>query len=225
VARNQALTAAFGIMPAVPDLGLDAVMVKDDGEILFSIETDAFGETMGKMLRHGDVLSNKGQIVASNAQLLSRFHPSAPKDYGLDALYLWPSGEIWFSLREGLEDGQLGPVAAGDLLSDQGVIIFRNLELMSAFAPIEDLADFGLDGLFIVTDLTALAPAPCLTRISRGQSSIASLGWEGQGRVFQVQRAASVTGPFPSISPLLPDRMWDDAGATNSTGFYRLRQW
>jgi hypothetical protein len=225
VARNQTLTAAFGVMPAVPDLGLDAVMVKDDGEILFSIETDAFGETIGKMIHHGDLLSSKGQIVASNAQMLSRFHPGTVKDYGLDAVYVWPSGEIWFSTEEGFQDQQLGPVQAGDLLSDQGFVVFRNLELMSAFAPIEDLADFGLDGLFIITDVTAPAPPPRITSISRQQPSITSLRWEGEGRVFQVQRVADVIGPYLPISPIVPDLMFDDSSASNSAAFYLLRQW
>lgn len=225
VARNQALTAAFGIMPAVPDLGLDAAMIKDDGEILFSVEMSAFSETLGQTLGHGDVLSNTGKIIANNAQLLARFHPGTAKDYGLDALYVWPSGEIWFSTEEGFQDQQLGPILGGDLLSDQGLIVFRNLELMSAFTPIEDLDDFGLDGLFIVTDLAAQAAPPRFTGITRLLPEFVSLRWEGQGRVFQVQGAEQVTGPYLPISSLGPDSIFDDSTASASGRFYRLRQW
>jgi hypothetical protein len=227
-ARNQTLTGAFGIMPAVPDVGLDAIVLKDDGEILFSIRTDMFSERLGRMLRKGDVLSSRGQIMRSNAQLLSRFHPNAQKDYGLDVLHVWPSGEIWFSTEEGFQDQQLGAILAGDLLSDEGIIVFRNLELLSAFAPVEDLADFGLDGLFVVTDLTLPTPPPRFTRIARqlpGQTI--SLHWTGQGRVFQVEKATDVSGPYLPYTPLMPDSMFDDAAVTAVPGqsFYRLRQW
>jgi hypothetical protein len=36
----------------------------------------------------------------------------------------------------------------------------RNLELTRAFAPLEDLANFGLGALFIVTDAAASALSP-----------------------------------------------------------------
>jgi hypothetical protein len=228
VARNQTLTREFGIMPAVPDVGLDAVMVKDDGEVLFSIQTDIVAERLGKLLRKGDVLSNRGLIVRSNAELLSRFHPSVQKDYGLDALYVWPSGEVWFSTEEGFQDQQYGPVLAGDLLSDQGLIVFRNLELLSPFAPLEDLADFGLDGLFVITDVSAHGAAPRWTEIlhPRGTTSV-TLRWEGVGRVYQVEQASEVAGPFLPLSPILPDSTFSDVrpDGLRDKLFYRLRQW
>ena len=228
VARNQTLTREFGIMPVVPDIGLDAVMVGGDGEVLFSIQTDMLAERLGKMLRKGDLLSSRGQIVRSNAELLSRFHPSVPKDYGLDALHVWPSGEIWFSTEEGFQDQEHGPVMAGDLLSDQGLVVFRNLELMSAFAPQEDLADFGLDGLFVISDVSASASPPRFTQIRRRlPGETISLEWIGSGRVFQVEKASGLSGDYLPISPLVSDTTFEDMGATglSPTGFYRLRQW
>jgi len=53
------------------------------------------------------------------------------------------------------------------------------------------------------------------------------LTWQGQGRVFQVERAADVTGPFQPLSPILPDLSFDDRGTlTNrARSCYRLRQW
>jgi hypothetical protein len=226
VQRNQTLTVAFGIMPSVPDVGLDAVHVKDDGEVLFSITSNIFSERLGVMLQRGDLLSNRGVIVARNAQLLGRFHPATVKDFGLDALYVWPNGEVWFSTEEGFQDNALGPIGAGDLLSDQGLIVFRNLELMSAFAPLEDVASFGLDALYIVTDITPPAPPPRFTNIKRNSRSTA-LQWEGAGRVFQVLKSTQVNSPFAPLSVLLPDLMLEDADgeAQGSEGFYRLRQW
>jgi hypothetical protein len=226
VQRNQTLTAAFGIMPSVPDVGLDAVHVKDDGEVLFSIRSNIFSERLGVTLQRGDLLSSRGTIVARNAQLLSRFRPTTSKDFGLDALYVWPNGEVWFSTEEGFEDQELGPVGAGDLLSDQGLIVFRNLELMSAFAPLEDVSSFGLDALYIVTDITPPAPPPRFTRIDRGPRSI-SLQWEGAGKVFQILKATQVNGPFTPLSGILPDQLFIDldVGTEAGTGFYRLREW
>ena len=226
IRRNQDLLGPFGIMPPAPDVGLDAVHVRDSGEILFSISSNIFSERLGIFLKPGDMLSSSGSVVRSNSQLLSKFHPPKPltTDYGLDALYVWPSGEIWFSLEQGFQDDGLGPILEGDLLSDQGYIVFRNLELLNVFAPVEDPPSFGFDALYVVTDAILPAPAPRLT-IAKSPPSV-SLSWTGQGRVFQVERAATVLGPFLPRSPILPDLYYVDTGAlTNVQGYYRLRQW
>lgn len=103
VRSNQQLTSAFGIQPVAPDVGLDAVQVMPGGEVLFSIRTNIFAEGKSVTLRHGDVLSSQGQIIKSNQQLLAKFHPANTNlDYGLDALYVWPNGEIWFSTEAGV---------------------------------------------------------------------------------------------------------------------------
>jgi hypothetical protein len=150
------------------------------------------------------------------------------QDYGLDALYVWPNGEIWFSLEQGFDDLQLGQILAGDLLSDQGYIVFHNLELTSAFAPVEDPADFGLDALYIVTDATPPAPAPRIVSVSNSPlSGDIILQWDGLGRAFQLEKAGDVAGPFLPASPIIPDSNWIDSGAaqSNSKAFYRLGQW
>ena len=229
VKRNADLMQDFGFMPIAPDVGLDAVQVKDDGEILFSITTSIFSERKGVFLSKGDLLSDKGDIIRTGQQLLARFHPDATgDDYGLDALYVWPSGEIWFSTEIGFNDTQIGPVMAGDLLSDQGRTVLRNLDLVSAFVPLEDLADFGLDGLFIVTDLAAASTAPSFTEIRHVSSNGGiNLRWEGAGRVFQLEKAEHAAGPYYSWSAFVPELSWIDPGATpaGSKSFYRVRQW
>src|SRR5207249_8119820 len=53
----------------------------------------------------------------------------------------------------------------------QGFVVFRNLELTAAFAPVEHPADFGLDALYIVTDAIPPAPAPRIDSIRRASSS------------------------------------------------------
>jgi hypothetical protein len=226
VQRNQSLLGPFGIMPPVPDVGLDAVRVMDDGEVLFSIVTDVFSKQLGVTLHRGDLLSSRGVIVARNAQLLGRFQPATLKDYGLDALYVWPNGEVWFSTEDGFQDKARGAVGAGDLLSDQGLIVFRNLELMSAFAPVEDVSNFGLDAIYIVSDVTPPAPQPRFTSIRRDLRSI-ELEWEGSGRVFQVLKSTQVNNPFAPFSALSPDPFFLDANGVTEpgAGFYRVRQW
>ena len=226
--RNQDLLAQFGIQPPTPDVGLDAVQVGDTGEILFSIPTNIFSERLSATVRRGDLLSTNGTIVRPNEQLLARFHPAKPdNDYGLDALYVWPSGEIWFSTEDGFDDSVLGSISSGDLLSDQGYIVFRNLELLDAFAPTNAPSDMGLDALYVITDATPPAPAPRLSiQVSASRSS-AVLVWQGQGRVFQLERAADVTGAFQPLSPILPDLSFDDSEplTNRAHSYYRLHQW
>ena len=134
VEKNQALLAAFGIDPKAGDAGLDALHVDSSGEIFFSIRTNVYSPALAVMLGYGDVLSDRGRIKRTNQALLARFQPADTKmDYGLDALYSWPSGEIWFSTETGFMDQQFGAITSGDLLSDDGYIVFRNLELVGRF--------------------------------------------------------------------------------------------
>lgn len=228
IRRNQDLLASFITDPATNDVGLDAVHVLDSGEILFSIGTNVFSKQLKTFLHPGDLLSSTGTVLRSNQQLLAQFQPTNPtNDYGLDAVYVWPSGEIWFSTETGFQSQTLGPVLPGDLLSDQGYIVFRNLELLAAFAPKETLADFGLDALYVVTDATPPAPPPLLAIKTASSPNSTTLTWQAQGRVFQVQRADTPTGPFQILSPILPDLFFEDSGTlTNQThSYYRLRQW
>ena len=229
VQRNQQLTAAFWQMPPSPDAGLDAVQVMDSGEVYFSIEKEFFSEALGRKIRSGDLLSSRGVIVKSNEQLVARFQPADPRrDYGLDAFYVWPSGEVWFSVETGFQGQHFEPYGHGDLLSDQGYVVYRNLELIGPFQPLEDLADFGLDSLFIVTDVTLPALPPRITRMERDRlTGVAHLTWDGKGRVWQVLSARSVTDPFEPLSPIFPDLSYDDIGAAtnHSQFFYRLQQW
>jgi hypothetical protein len=226
--RNQELLAAFMPEPATNDVGLDAVHVLDTGEILFSIPTNVFSRQLGLTLHRGDLLSSVGTIMRSNQQLLARFQPTnTTNDYGLDALYVWPSGEIWFSTEDSFQDQVFGPISGGDLLSDRGYIAFRNSELLNAFTPANAPPDIGLDALYVVTDATPPAPVPRLDIAAKSVTRSVGLTWQGQGRVFQVERADDVTGPFLPVSPIQPDLSFDDLGTlTNrSQGYYRLGQW
>lgn len=145
--------APFGPMPPVADYGLDAITYSNRGKLLFSIEKDFFSEILGKNISNGDLLSEKGYVFKTNSDLISKFklYPTfAPIDIGLDAVYLWPWGEIWFSTKSSFPVEQYENIGPGDLLSSYGKVVLRNSELLEAFKPTEKIADFGLDALQIL---------------------------------------------------------------------------
>ena len=227
VAANADLLAAFDRQPPVADLGLDGIQRGEGNDWLFSITGKAFSERLGENLGPGDLLSSAGTVVKRSKDLLAAFSPVNPDaNPGIDAFHVWPGGEVWFSTANGFDSQTLGPVRPGDLLSDQGYVVFRNLELVGAFQPLEDLADFGLDGLFIVTDCEPPAATPELKLQWQGRPSGAvALVWSGPGRVFQVERTTDLRDPFLPVSPLLAATGWIDADAPAGTAFYRVRQW
>jgi len=216
------------VPPSAPDAGLDAVQLMPDGEILFSIQSNVITSTSQKLGR-GDILSDKGIVFRANRQLLAKFHPAATNyDYGLDALSVLPSGEIWFSVEEGFTDSQLGKISPGDVLSDQGYRVFSNSQLLSAFGPRDTAVNYGLDALFVVTGMRpSPEPVQFLGCQFDWQNNRMCLSWDGDGDVFQAERASSLSGPWEPCSPVLPDLTFDDeSGPTNGNQhFYRIRQW
>ncbi len=226
VKRNQELLGAFGGPAGQPDAGLDAVQVLPEGEILFSIRSNVVVNA-ALTLGRGDILSDRGQVFRTNRELLANFHPAVTnRDFGLDALQILPSGEIWFSVEESFNDKWLGTVSAGDLLSSLGHRVFRNEQLVAAFAPADPSLDYGLDALFVVTDTKPPAPPP---RIVKLRHSVGSVGvdWDGVGDVFQLEHAPGISGPWTPCSPILSDLTFDAAGdlPAGASGFFRVRQW
>ena len=143
----------FGPMPPVPDYGLDAIAYSNRGELIFSIQKDFFSEKQGKTISNGDLLSDKGYVFKTNNELLSKFklYPTyVAIDFGLDAVYVWPWGEVWFSTKSSFPVEQYEIIGHGDLISSYGKVILRNSELLEAFKPTEKIADFGLDSLEIL---------------------------------------------------------------------------
>ena len=227
---NQQLIAAFGPPSPSPDVGLSAVQVMDDGETYFSVQTNFYSKKLARQIQPGDLLTDSGAVVRANADLLRPFLPANPTDdYGLNAVYVWPSGEIWFSTRDGFYDVYSNFYAPGDLLSDQGYVVYRNSELLGAFQPSGSGTDLGLDALFVVTDAAAVGPAPILGMPQLTNFPVASVTVQRSGgsRTFQLERATNAVGPYFPVSPIATDTLFLDAGAlTNqSQAFYRLHQW
>jgi hypothetical protein len=175
-------------------------------------------------LSRGDILSDRGQVFMTHQQLLTNFQPADTNyDYGLDALYIFPSGEIWFSVEEGFIDNALGTIQAGDLLSSLGYRVFANQDLLTPFAPADPTNDFGLDAVFVVTDTQPPSSPPQITNATFS-NGVMHLDWSGMGNVFQVESAPDITGPWSPLSDIVPDTSFD-AAATDPLRFYRVRQW
>jgi hypothetical protein len=227
VQRNADLLRAFGFMPPLPDLGLDAVEATGTGFRL-SIRTPQFSERLGVVVGRGDVLTSDGRLERTHWQLLERFKPEDPDhDYGLDGFYFWPSGEVWFTTEEGFQDAVLGYVTDGDLLSDQGYVVAPNLDLVREFQPLEDLANFGLQGFWVISDAAAVAGPGVKLRIAPGTAGEIVLSWAGEGRVHQVEAADRCADPFQPVTPLLFDTAWSESRAdpARAARFYRVRTW
>ena len=210
------------------DPGLDGLQLEGENKIYFSTKQD-LGESA---VRHGDILlvdtdAPTGGVFKTAADLLAKFHLSVAQDYGLDAFYIWPHGEIWFSISSDFSDTQLGKISQGELLSDAGYIVYRNADLIAPLRPVNETNNVGLDAVFVISDATAASGE---TRISatldRANNSIV-LNWNGPGRVFQVERAAEITGPWEALTPIAATTQWSDFGALNTRErrFHRLRQW
>jgi hypothetical protein len=166
-------------------------------------------------------------VFMPHQQLLVNFQPAITKrDFGLDALWVLPSGEIWFSVEEGFLDNRLGQIQAGDLLSNFGYRVFSNADLVAAFAPTDPSLDYGLDALFVVTDVQPPKPPPRILSLHKNGGWL-HLDWDGEGDVFQVESAPNFGGPWTPWSEVVPGLSCDSPGeaTVGASGFYRLRQW
>jgi hypothetical protein len=172
VRRNYKLTRRLGIMPIVPDLGLDAVappvylptavIGPNSGaigepmpacEIWFSIEQEIWSEKLGTLLHDGDVLSDSGRVVRSYADLIGAFGPMPPAtDVGLDALATNAKGQILFSTKQDFFSEKLGKwIRGGDLLIETGQVFKTNADLLANFAPVDAaVKDVGLDAVLLL---------------------------------------------------------------------------
>lgn len=161
------------------DHGLDAVqevrLVNDDvakPHYLFSVEKGFYDMQLGQWVSDGDLLCDRGKVVATNLELMRNFHPMPPTPpVGLDAICVKrfhkpvdidadlnaePNRHpvIWFSTEVSFFDESKGVrVSDGDLLSTTGRIVATNRWLVRNFRPQPTadgtITDFGLDAVFV----------------------------------------------------------------------------
>ncbi len=229
---NQELINNFAPQVPGPNVGLDALQVAGGGELLFSVASNFVSERIGQ-ISAGDLLSYRptpgggtNRLVATSQQLISAFTPvTQGDDPGLDAVYVWPNGDIWFSTERDFNSQTLGPLSNGDLLCNGGYVVFRSAELLSNFAPSDEATNAGLNGLYIVTDAVVSLGGPQFTGINKSNAAVV-LQYSGTGRAFQVERSPDVQGPYSPAAGITPDLFFTDPGAeTNAPSFFRLRQW
>ena len=231
---NSNLLSAFAPSPVPPaGAGLAAVKVTDSGAVYFSVQTNFYSGKLGRTVQTGDLLADSGDMVRSGAQLLASFNPAKPAaDYGLSTVFLWPNGEIWFSTAQEFAGPGTDAYAAGDLLSNQGYVVYHNSELVSAFAPAAGGANLGLDALYVITDVpslgTGLGPANlALPQPTNQPPASLAFDWSAAGHVFQLEKATNPAGPYLPASRIDTDGPFLDPGVlTNQAqAFYRLHQW
>ncbi len=228
---NASLIAPFNpAPPPASGAGLNAVQVMDWGETSFSVQNAFYSATLGLQIQSGDLLSDRGAVLEPAAQLLAALNPTnATTDYGLKAIYVWPSREIWFATATGFYGPQGAHYDAGDLLSDHGYVVYRNWELTAAFGAAAGAPSLGLDALFLVSDVTAVSGPAALAAPQTTNQPPASLvlHWQGPGRVSQIERAPSVTGPYLPAGPPDTTGPFIDAAILNTQdkAYYRLREW
>jgi hypothetical protein len=228
---NSDLIAAFAPqnVPAT-GVGLAAVQLRPGDETWFSAQTEFTSQKLKATITPGDLLSDNGSIIRSNAQLLGRFNPVGLTNYvPLQAVYVWPSGEIWFCAGSGFDGANGMRYEAGDLLSDQGYLVWRNAELLSSFAPEPAGTNVTLDALYVITDTFPSSPPAVLEapQITNHPPSSLAVSWRSQARVFQLESATNIAGPFSPVTPIIPDSTATDAGTLQDSPhkFYRVRQW
>lgn len=235
-ARTGAITRWQDFMSIVApgvtnDPGLDALHFESPNKFYFSTKQNI--PDAPTPIGNGDIVqvdmdARTSDIFRSNANLLSQFHPAEAKDYGLDALYIWPNGEIWFSTTTDFSDSQLGTITAGDLLSDAGYIVYRNADLVAALQPMaSEPTDYGLDAVFVISDSTAAEPDARLSATFNGAEHRITIAWQSQARVFQVEHATDVDGPWEATTPIIPELSYEDFVSANADtrAFYRVLQW
>lgn len=137
-------------VPADSDPGLDAFSRLPDGRFLLSTSEGFFSEKLQSAVTSGDLLTSEGEVFRRESALLRPFLPTGvERGPGVDAIFVWPHGEIWFSTERDFESPELGVVGHGDLLSSLGRVVLRNRELLEAFEVAGDTEDYGLDALSV----------------------------------------------------------------------------
>jgi hypothetical protein len=149
VRSNNGVVGRLGVLPPVPNLGLDAVNVIQGGEILFSLPEDVFSETLGQ-IQHGDLLSDQGSIVKRNQDLLAAFHPASTADAGLDGVQLMSDGQYLFSIQSNVVVTSAWTLSRGDILSDRGAAFKTHGQLMANFQPAITNQDFGCKAFYVL---------------------------------------------------------------------------
>jgi hypothetical protein len=208
---------------AMPDPGIDGLQFTSNTSFYFSIKRDATytGADKTISLRDADIwwtdLQTHQLVLACSREQLFAYPDYQPwladPTVGIDAFYIWPSGEVWFSLRASW-------TAHTAIYSADGYGVFTDTFVFDAFKP---SIDPGLDALLVMTDWVEPPPNPPTLETP---ASLPTLKWSATAHAYQLEAAGNVEGPYFPASPVIIDSTWSDLSSSNSAlRFYRVRQW
>ena len=210
------------VATAFADPGIDGLQFTSDTSFYFSVKRDTTYSAAGKtiFLRDADIwwtdLQTHQIVLTRSREQLFAYPEYQPwlvdPTVGIDAFYIWPSGEVWFSLRASW-------TAHTAIYSTDGYGVFTDAFVFAAFKP---SIDPGMDGLLVITDLVE----PPSNRPAIETTSFPNLKWFATAHAYQIEAAASVQGPFSPASPIIIDSSWSDINSSRAGArYYRLRQW
>lgn len=216
------------VATAMTDPGIDGLHFTSPASFYFSVKRDAtysIPNTAPITLRDGDIwwtdLQTHELRRSRSREELFAFPDYQPwlvdPSVGIDAFYIWPSGEVWFSLRSSW-------TAHTAIYSSDGYPVFTDTFIFESFKP---ATDPGLDAFLVITDLTSTESAPPFIQPANiSPTGDLTLHWQGAGGAYLVERASKISGPFESLSPITANQTFVFSMPTTNAGeFFRVRQW
>lgn len=213
---------------AITDPGIDGLQFTSPTSVYFSVKRDttySIPNSTPITLRDGDIwwtdLQTHELRRSRSREELFAFPDYQPwlvdPSVGIDAFYIWPSGEVWFSLRSSW-------TAHTAIYSSDGYAVFTDTFVFESF---KAGADPGLDAFLVITDLaTPTVAPPIMEPANNPATGDLTLRWRGAGAAYLVESALQISGPFQSVSPVTANQTFvlsiTNAGASQ---FFRVRQW
>ena len=214
------------IATSMADPGIDGFQFTSATAFYFSIKRDtgyALNSTTTVQLRDADIWwadlqTHELRLARSREQLFSYpdYQPwLADPQVGIDAFYIWPSGEVWFSLRSSW-------TAHTAIYSSDGYAVFTDEFVFKNFKP---AVNPGLDAFLVITDLAPVLSTPPALKIVISPTALL-LNWPETGGAYQLESSATVNGQFQVASPVIPNPSLIAIPDSNTRSrFYRIRQW
>jgi hypothetical protein len=209
------------------DPGIDGIQFTSQSEFYFSVKRDSdYAIPSGARVRirdsdiwWTDLQTHELRLARSREELFSfsEYRPwLTDEQVGIDAFYIWPSGEVWFSLRSSW-------TAHTAIYSSDGYGVFTDTFAFQAFKP---AMDPGLDAFLVITDLKQFATVQSTLTTHLSPAGVATFEWMPTAGAYQVEAADSVSAPFRAASPVIATESFTDIRpAAAPARFYRVRQW
>ena len=209
------------------DPGIDGIQFTSENAFYFSVKRDSDYATTagaGVRIRDGDIWwtdlqTHELRLARSREELFSysEYRPwLIDEQVGIDAFYIWPSGEVWFSLRSSW-------TAHTAIYSSDGYGVFTDTFAFQAFKP---AADPGLDAFLVITDLEEIPKVQLTLNMHLSSMGVATLEWTPTAGAYQIETADSLFSPFrPASQVIATESFTSQRPLTAPARFYRVRHW